>query len=100
DDRGVVDEDVEPAVASCCEIHGVLPVGLARDVQVRVRGLAAGSADRGFDLLALGVEDVTEDDLRALARDPLGPGRALTPRPPADQRDLPIELSHLSLPVC
>jgi hypothetical protein len=57
---------------------------------VEVRGLAAAGADRRLDLLPIVVPDVAEDDLGALAHEGLGLRRALSPRPTADQRDLPV----------
>src|SRR5262245_24833730 len=62
-------------------------------------GVAAVGADGRLDLLALGVEDVTEDDLGTLAREELSLCGALAPRAAADQCDLAVELSHGYLPV-
>src|SRR6185436_19501007 len=88
------DQDVQPAVAAGRDLHGVLPVRLAGDVQMHVRGFTPGRADGGLDLLALGVPDVAEDDPGAFPGKCLRFRRPLSPSPTTDQRDLPVEFSH------
>ena len=95
DDRGVVDQDVQLAEAPGRGLDRGLPIRFVRDVEVHVDGLTAVGADGGLDLLALGVPDVAEDHLRAFAGEGLGLGGALSSRAAADQRDLPVQLSHV-----
>ncbi len=81
--------------------HGALPVSLAGDVEMHVDGLAPGGAYGGFDLLALGISDVAEDDLGAFPGEACRLGRPLSAGPATDQRHLSIQLSHSILPaVC
>jgi hypothetical protein len=97
-DPRVVDQDVELAVAARRRLDGARPVGFVRHVEVHVHGVAAGRADRLLDLLALGVADVAEDDLRALLGEPPRFHGPLAASPAADQRHLAVELAHVILP--
>ena len=68
--------------------HGLLPGVLAGDVEVHEHALAALGFDRGFDRASLVVQDVTDDDAGALAREQVSLGRAHAPGAAADERDL------------
>ena len=74
---GVVDEDVQPAVAVKGCPHGGIPVVGAGYVEVDIGGVAAELGYLRFDLLAFVVEQVADDDLRAFA----GEEQCLCPRP-------------------
>ena len=61
DDAGVVDEDVELAVAGDGEGHGVAPRGLGGDVERSEGDLTAGLLDFVGEELAVFQQDVTDD---------------------------------------
>ena len=84
-DPGVVHEDVEPAVALLDVGDGVGPGLLVGDVEVPVPG---GLAELVGELLALVVEDVAEQHLRALGHEPPRGRGALAPRGTGDDGDL------------
>ena len=64
-DAGVVDEDVEPAVAVEGGLHGGIPFVGACYVEVDVGCVAAKLGYLGFGLPAFIVEDVADDDFCA-----------------------------------
>ena len=66
-DAGVVDEDVEPAVLVKGGLHCGVPLGGAGYVEVDVCSVAAEFGYLRFNLPALVVEQVADDDLCAFA---------------------------------
>ena len=83
-DAGVVDQDIQLAVAVHCGLHCRFPLRLAGDVQVHVGGLAAQFANLGLHLLAQVVENVAEDHAGALGGEHAGLAGALAPGAAAD----------------
>src|SRR5262249_60445809 len=68
------------------ERHRGLPVGLARDVEPDEDGFAALGGDFRLHRAAFIVEHVTDDDLRALAREHLRLRRTHAARAATDER--------------
>ena len=91
---GVVDEDVEPAVAVECGLHGGVPVVGAGYVEMDIGGFAAEFGYLGFNPLAFVVEQVVEDDFRAFPGEQYRLGSSLSARAAAYEGYLAVQPSH------
>ena len=97
-DAGVVDEDVEPAVAVERGLYGCVPVVGAGDVEVDVCCVAAELGNLRFGLPAFVIEDVADDDLRAFIRANRTASAAPCPRaPPLMSATLPSSRAMMDL---
>jgi hypothetical protein len=64
-DPGVVDQDIQPAVARLGGLHSALPILRLRHIQMHIDRFAALHTDLFLDVFAVVIQDVAQHDLGA-----------------------------------